>query len=48
MSRHPVRLALVLVTLLVLVGAFAGSPAASPAATGDFSGLVDIGDRLLT
>jgi pimeloyl-ACP methyl ester carboxylesterase len=58
MRSYHVITAIVLVTALALVGAFVGpvphataaqaaTPATSPAATGDFSGLVDIGGRNL-
>src|SRR6185312_17328181 len=49
MDRHPTASALVLVTVLAVVGTVALAPkaTASPAATGDFSGLVDIGGRSL-
>ena len=51
MDRHPTASALVLVTVLAVVGtvavALAPKATASPAATGDFSGLVDIGGRSL-
>jgi pimeloyl-ACP methyl ester carboxylesterase len=51
MDRLPIRSAFALATLLAIVGTLAVSPAlrasASPVATGDFSGLVDIGGRSL-
>jgi pimeloyl-ACP methyl ester carboxylesterase len=51
MDRHPTASALILVTVLVVVGTVAVTlppkATASPAATGDFSGLVDIGGRSL-
>ena len=51
MDRIPTHSACVLATVLAIVGTLAVGPApkstASPAATGDFSGLVDIGGRSL-
>jgi hypothetical protein len=51
MDRIPKHFACVLATVLAIVGSLAVGPApkatASPAATGDFSGLVDIGGRSL-
>ena len=51
MDRIPTHSACVLATVLAIVGSLAVGPApkatASPAATGDFSGLVDIGGRSL-
>jgi hypothetical protein len=51
MDRIPTHSACVLATVLAIVGSLAVGPVpkatASPAATGDFSGLVDIGGRSL-